>query len=273
MQRDEFTDICRGLRDLGGQRVWSLLVTLFGDLASAPGATLSGPALASILQGIDVRPEAMRVSLHRLRKDEWILSEKSGRESHHRLSARGRQETQVASRRIYSRSSCAGGKWYVAITDAAAPDPLHAMMSAGYVQIQNRVYAGENPRYAPKSALILQGDTAPDWLREALVPISQKAGYAALCALLEQADEALTDATRYSVVDRATIRCLVVHNWRRLVLKHPDLPPTIFPDGWRGEDCRHLVHRLLDRFPRPKLSEIDMHAAPANASTGRTGRL
>ena len=52
------------------------------------------------------------------------------------------------------------------------------------------------------------------------------------------------------------LRSLIVHGWRRLVLKHPDLPPDVYSDAWRGHDCRALVTGLLTRLPRPALSAL-----------------
>jgi len=47
------------------------------------------------------------------------------------------------------------------------------------------------------------------------------------------------------------LRVLVVHHWRRLLLRHEDLAMEFFPAGWHGEDCRALVVKLLDRLEKP----------------------
>jgi len=48
-------------------RVWSLVVTIFGDLAQGTGDTLSMQTLARITEPLGVKPEALRVALHRLK--------------------------------------------------------------------------------------------------------------------------------------------------------------------------------------------------------------
>ena len=67
-----------------------------------------------------------------------------------------------------------------------------------------------------------------------------KQGYAALETVLADLDIA-------NLSDRqsAALRVLVVHQWRRLVLRHADLPERFFPDGWKGEACRAHVLQLL----------------------------
>ena len=63
-------DFQKTIDALGGDdmpRVWSLIVTVFGDLAQRNGDEIAGPVLGEILAPVGVRPEAMRVALHRLR--------------------------------------------------------------------------------------------------------------------------------------------------------------------------------------------------------------
>ncbi len=60
-------------------RVWSMMVTIFGDLAQAPRDRIDGPLLTRLTDGMGIKPEAVRVALHRLRNEDWITSVKSGR--------------------------------------------------------------------------------------------------------------------------------------------------------------------------------------------------
>ena len=96
------SDAASALTALGSQRVWSLLVTVFGDLAQNEGDVIDGPVLSLLMADIGIKPEATRVALHRLRNDEWIVSTKQGRTSQHSLTARGRRESAAANPRIYN---------------------------------------------------------------------------------------------------------------------------------------------------------------------------
>jgi phenylacetic acid degradation operon negative regulatory protein len=95
------SDAVEALATLKNQRVWSLLVTVFGDLAQNDGDVIEGPVLSVLMSDIGIKAEATRVALHRLRNDGWINSVKSGRNSLHSLTASGRQESSAASPRIY----------------------------------------------------------------------------------------------------------------------------------------------------------------------------
>ena len=102
----------------------------------------------------------------------------------------------------------------------------------------------------------MPGTPPPDWLRRAVEPAELEADYAALLAALSTLDAELPDADRLSALDVAVLRCLIVHNWRRLVLKHPALPGGLIRPEWPGYRCHLLVDRLLRRYPRPALQDL-----------------
>ena len=62
-------------------RVWSFIVTIFGDLAREDDRYISSRTLNRLTAEIRVKPEATRVALHRLRKEDWLESAKFGREN------------------------------------------------------------------------------------------------------------------------------------------------------------------------------------------------
>ena len=76
MDSTAFEAVVSDLRGDIPPRVWSLLVTVFGDLAQ-DGSALPGTVLGEIMSRVGIKPEAMRVALHRLRKDGWIESERA----------------------------------------------------------------------------------------------------------------------------------------------------------------------------------------------------
>jgi phenylacetic acid degradation operon negative regulatory protein len=47
---------------------------------------------------------------------------------------------------------------------------------------------------------------------------------------------------------RAALRTLLVHDWRRIALRAPDLPDALAPPDWTGAETRAAVRALLDRL-------------------------
>lgn len=240
---------------LGGQRVWSLMVTLFGDLAQTDGSTIEGPVLSSIMAEMDVRPEAVRVALHRLRNDGWIASTKYGRTGRHGLTPTSRIETRNASTRVYASPPAQNENWLLALTQDTSIPSSADMGKCGFAALLPRVYLGGIAACAPKGVLTLEGTRAPDWLREQISSHMLQEEYSALLPALEYAAETLHSG-EIDTLQTAALRCLIVHNWRRIVLRHPALPRKLLPDTWAGHRCHVLVDTLLTRFPRPALSTI-----------------
>lgn len=250
------SDAANALSTLGNQRVWSLLVTVFGDLAQMDGDIIEGPILSALLTDMGIKPEATRVALHRLRNDEWITSVKRGRTSHHSLTARGRQESASASPRIYNQANRSTGKWQLAILENTSAHSRKSMEQLGFAALMPRVYVGASDAKAPQDAMTLEPQTVPAWLAMQFEPKGLLQDYSALHHALSTLNQAMNDAPSLTPRDTAVLRCLVVHSWRRLVLKHPDLPDDLYSKGWRGHDCRVLVSNLLTQLPKPNLSQI-----------------
>jgi len=246
MPCDPYRDAVARLTALGPLRVWSLVVTVFGDLA--PAEPLAGPTLSAILAEIGIKPEAARVALHRLRADGWIISEKQGRTSRHRLSAKGQADSDAARPRIYPGPVSDMQVQFVLCPETVAPDPHH------FAQVAPRLFVAAGDTQPPKDAMTLHARAMPNWLTTSAETDALRQGYAALHAALSDLD--LPDATTLGALRVAVLRVLIVHGWRRLVLKHPALPPPLFSDQWQGHTCQQLVADHLAALPRPALHDI-----------------
>ncbi|WP_298858799.1 PaaX family transcriptional regulator C-terminal domain-containing protein [uncultured Sulfitobacter sp.] len=253
MPADLFDQTKSALLALGSHRVWSLMVTLFGDLAQAEGSTIDGPTLSAVMTEMDIRPEAVRVALHRLRNDGWISSQKTGRTGQHCLTPLGRSETRQASARIYASATSPHEGWKLVLTqDADTPQHL---TTQGLLPLLPRIYLGGTQAKVPPMALVLTGNDAPEWLRSQIAPLMLEADYAALLPALGQVEQ-MMQIDMLTPLQTATLRCLLVHNWRRIVLRHPPLPHALLPENWSGHACHLLIETLLTRFPRPAINTI-----------------
>jgi phenylacetic acid degradation operon negative regulatory protein len=250
MRNVAYENSVTALSELGPMRVWSLLVTVFGDLAQE--RALDGPTLSAIMAEIGIKPEATRVALHRLRSDGWITSEKSGRTSLYSLTETGQRDSAAARPRIYGKPDHMGrAAQMILLADASATlDP------SDYAQVAPRLFIAGADAAMPDYAMQLQPMDIPPWLGPQIETATMRDSYLALHAVLQDIQGALPDAAVLAPLHVAVLRVLIVHAWRRLALKHPDLPRGAHSPDWRGHDCRALVTRLLDRFDRPTLDAI-----------------
>jgi phenylacetic acid degradation operon negative regulatory protein len=256
MDRSALTIAQNELTSLGPQRVWSLLVTVFGDLAQSENDTIDGPVLSILMTDMAIKPEAVRVALHRLRNDNWITSAKHGRTSRHSLTEHGRQISAAANPRIYGPSQDTAKNWQLVMLESTSSQSRTAMEKLGFAPLMPRVYVGASDAKPPKNALALPAVKTPAWLSAQFEPKDLVQDYAALHSALTKLEHALAKDHDLNAREIAVLRSAIVHSWRRLVLRHPNLPRQLYSDDWRGHDCRVLVMELLNRLPRPALSEI-----------------
>ena len=232
-------------------RVWSFVVTLFGDLAQTPGTYLSGTALNAVLDGIGVKPEATRVALHRLRKDGWITSTKDGRKSNYALTAWGLAQCAAANPLIYGPRPATDKAWLV------ATEPGHSQPD-GMIAIAPNLFVSP-VHVTDHKALALPMDpeaVIPEWVTEKLCPPELVQASDALYQQLV-AFHAVTRATdQFTPLQIVILRAAIVHTWRRLVLRTPQVPDHLFPCSWKGTACGRLVDKALESLPLPNLADL-----------------
>ncbi|KIC38175.1 PaaX family transcriptional regulator [Ruegeria sp. ANG-R] len=254
-QNSWFETTVAELADPHDQRVWSVIVSLFGDMAQEPGTQISGGALTRIIEPMGIKPEAIRVALHRLRKDGWIESDRIGRVSRHVLSEFGRTQSAAVTPRIYARGPTPAERWHLLIAQEGTTQVLEdVMLSHDYIPISRSVALGSGPAPDQSDGLLgldISPRTAPTWLQDRLCPKDLRKSCQALLDAVERATRTRPENWSPAPLQSATLRTLLVHRWRRVVLRQPDLPVAFYPPDWAGPACRDSVFNLLDTLPRP----------------------
>ncbi len=229
-------------------RVWSLLVTVFGELAQDADAQISGSLLRNLSEHIGIKPEAMRVALHRLRKDGWIDSERTGRTSDYFLTPWGRAQSIAASPRIYAKGAAAPEAWLVVFNPGQPAPDDHA--SGAWVSSNILVTSAPPDTDNVISKKLDMADRLPEWVTSKVCdPTTVKLSQDFLSAL-DAVQGLLGKTPDLTPMQTAALRILLVHGWRRIVLKAPMLPDHVFPDGWRGTECRTRTSSLLDQLSK-----------------------
>lgn len=233
------------LTDGQTHRTWSVLVTIFGDLAQQ--GTLSGQTLTGLAGGAGLRPEAVRVALHRLRKEGWIDSTRHGRQSRYGLTDWGRAQARAASPRIYGDAPAGPVFLWAgqALPERGDLVPLGPQLALGA--------GGDGPR----EILVQQvaPDALPGWMRDRVCPPDLARSGRAVTQRLTALRAALPDGLE--PFDRAVLRVLIVHSWRRFALRLPPLPDAAYPTTWHSGEARAVLRALLAALPRPEVAELE----------------
>jgi len=261
------------LHSKGRIRVWSLVITMFGDAVVPRGGQVPLGVLQDVMGRLRIEPGALRTAMSRLASDHWVIREREGRNSHYRLAEEGRHAFDLATRRIYSEGPPAwNGAWTVAIAPPNGDtDILADATGLGFVRINGGVYLRPETEGAIRlddalsGALIVHGESAehPEAFH-ALWPSRDIAdAYRTLIATVRPLQEALQAGSRLSGSDAMAARILLIHNWRRIVLRDPGLPRDLLPADWPGEAARSVVRDIYADLYAPSESWLDQSGLPA----------
>ena len=83
-------------------RAGSLIITVYGDAVAPRGGTVWLGSLIKVLGPFGLNQRLVRTSVHRLMRDDWLVSEQVGRRSDYSLTDTGRRRFEEATRRIYA---------------------------------------------------------------------------------------------------------------------------------------------------------------------------
>ncbi|RBI85559.1 hypothetical protein DRV85_07410 [Rhodosalinus halophilus] len=213
---DPLAPLIDALHAEGRPRVWSLVITVFGDSVQPRGGRIATTRLQRLLGRIGVEPGALRTALSRLRRDGWVMAEREGRFSLYRLSESGLARFAPATERIYAPPREGEvHRWTLALGGAGA----QGIPVAPSLRLIPEAEAGDADLAVTGALSAL----APGFA-EALLPEPHRAALAALAA-----DLAALEGLALGPLDAAAARTLLIHRWRRLVLRWPELPPVLLP--------------------------------------------
>lgn len=204
---------------------------MFGDVKEK---RLSGKQIGSMLGPLGVKPEAMRVALHRLRKDGWITSEKQGREVLYSLSRSARRETISAYDQIYNSNPECREDWHVVLG-----------LGDDFPVAGNAIVLSRDILLMPRSAGVseaslpvhIETSDIPAWFENRLADASTRRE----ATLISEACDV--------EVTSPTIRLLMLHRWRRLALRNTSWAHmSFFPDRELAR-CQEKVTAWLAESP------------------------
>jgi len=260
----------RRLHTSGRLRVWSIVVSIFGELVQARDESISVQELLALTKHVGIEESALRTALSRLAKEGWVESHKKGRLAFYALSPAGRETFLAASARIYSASfESRSTRWHLAyFKDSASKESIDA--SLAFSLSRRWLLMNEENTNDPvlKNAVIFATEPKqmPAWAIENLLPDSLHIRYN---ELLEDLQPLLASASlkqNLSPLSALAARYLIIHAWRRLVLRHPLVPPRLLPTDWPGAACHQAICRLYPdlvdiserwwQFPTPDKGRI-----------------
>jgi len=235
-------------------RVWSLIVTIFGDIVMWQGAEVApGPIwvapLLTLLEMLGVESGLARTSLSRLVASGVLEREKAGRNTFYRLTPNSADEFARAADRIYRDPF---------------PEPADAFdfaildRVADRAEVRARLEAIGFKFFSPTLALTpSRGQSAPDIAGVLWAKAEPRGETLAIARELWKIDTLQAAYAEFVVAfapyahaaftpDEAIVaRVVAVHRWRRIALRDPGLPRGALPEEWAGAVAREVFATVM----------------------------
>lgn len=255
----------------GRLRVWSLIITFFGDAVALRGGRVALSTLQDAMGLLDIEPGAVRTALSRLAGEGWVEREREGRLSFYKLTDQGRATFDEPTRRIYSGDARDwDGEWTVAIEaqDNDAADTSTRLSEHGFVGLGGKAWlrTGGDTSGLPDDLLVISG-TGTD-LPTPLLSLWKLDDHAA------HYTNFIADWRSFGVPenmppgDAMAARTLLIHDWRRIVLRDPALPDALLPADWIGHKARNLTRQTYHGLLQGSENWLNANDLPVQAEPG-----
>jgi phenylacetic acid degradation operon negative regulatory protein len=248
-------------------RTWSIIITFYGDALLPRGDSLWLGTLHSFFKGLDIADGVVRTAMSRLAADGWLERNKVGRNSFYRLTEKGRGVFAEAAERIYHLKTAEwDGKFALLVPSPTSDrDQLRAALEeAGYGAPGPGLWIAPSSWPVPQAAageIRLQAEGDASDLRALAArawPLGEIAeAYEHFMAAFAPLLAALEKGMKPSELDAIMARVLMIHEYRRIVLRDPALPAEILPEHWPGRAARELCAALYRHLAGPSENWLD----------------
>jgi len=252
-------------------RTGSIVITVFGDAIMPRGGSVWLGTLLEFFKTLDIDSGVVRTAMSRLAADGWLERNKVGRNSFYRLAQKGWQTFDTAAKHIYNPRSPDWTGRFELLLIANAPDrdaSREALKDAGFGSPLPGVWIAPSGVPVPEQAaqairleVSAEDDSGRRLLSESW-PLQRTAdAYLKFMKTFEPLRGWIGPRERLSDADAFTARILLIHHYRRVVLRDPLLPAALLPRDWPGRAARQLCGEVFQGLLEPSERWLDQHGS------------
>ncbi|MBR1150227.1 phenylacetic acid degradation operon negative regulatory protein PaaX [Bradyrhizobium sp. JYMT SZCCT0428] len=262
-------------------RTGSIVITVFGDAIVPRGGSVWLGTLLEFFAAIDIDSGVVRTAMSRLASDGWLERNKVGRNSFYRLDKKGRQTFDTATKHIYDPppSDWTGRFELLLIGNGGDRDASRdALKNAGFGSPLPGVWVAPSGVPVPEEAagairleVSAEDDSGRRLLSESW-PLQRTAdAYLKFMKTFEPLRASLGRGEVLADTDAFTARILLIHHYRRVVLRDPLLPAPLLPRDWPGRAARRLCGEIYRGLFPASEQWLDDHATNENGPLPKPG--
>lgn len=269
-------------------RAGSFIVTLFGDVISQHGNCVWLGAIIESLELFGLNARQVRTAVGRLVKDNWLKSQQIGRKSYYSFTEVGERQFKRVAGRIYAQQLPNWNhEWTLVLLTQLDPglrDKLRRELGwLGFGQINGGSFA--HPAADKKALtellselgvvnnlLVMQAATNYLTSRETVKEIAYqswrleeiKPRYELFCRIFGGVIRELEGVKENNERQMFQLRLIMIHEYRRLLLKTTELPIELLPEAWPGSEAQHIASELYAATSAASRSYIEANFQTTN---------
>jgi phenylacetic acid degradation operon negative regulatory protein len=247
-------------------RANSLLITVYGDVMAGRGQAVWLGSLIELAGLFGLSARLVRTSAFRLTADDWLQCTRLGRRSFYGLSGAGLQRVQHAEQRIYDfKLPEWDGRWTLVMVAAGLPasvrlDLKRELRWEGFGELSPNVLAHPHASHtslkeiikaagAVDKIMVLAAQSIAGYSSKPLQTVMQSVFKldqveTAFQQFVTRFEPVLQHAASLNPAEAFYVRTLLIHEYRKVLLRDPNLPQALLPKGWPGEHARQLCEAL-----------------------------
>ncbi|MET1254256.1 PaaX family transcriptional regulator C-terminal domain-containing protein [Aliikangiella maris] len=261
----------------------SHIVTVFGDVVSPHGGWIWLGSLIESLQPLGFSERLIRTSVYRLVQDDWLQVNKVGRRSFYAFTSTANRHYTKAARRIYSlQHNGEDSGWLIVMPSFVPEDKLVSLKRQlqwlGFSPLTSGAYA--HPSIDADSlketiqeldisdaVIIFSSHTfdsdSQDVLRKLVFEKWQvdqlQHSYQTFIDCYQPIYEVLNKQHKLTDQQGFLLRSLLIHEYRRILLRDHELPKNLLPENWAGNIAANLVGDFYCLLTRSSSRYIGNH--------------
>src|SRR5262252_6730667 len=265
-------------------RTGSIIITMFGDAIVPRGGSVALATLLEFFETLAIDASVVRTAMSRLTADGWFERNKVGRNSFYRLVQKGRLTFDIATRHIYDSppSDWTGRFELLLIGNAEDRDAAReALRDAGFGSPLPGVWVAPSGVPVPEEAakairleVSAEDDSGRRLLSESWPLDRTSDAYVKFMKTFEPLRAWSGRRVALTEADAFTARILLIHHYRRVVLRDPLLPTALLPKDWPGGAARALCGDIYRALLAKSEQWLDRHGTnEAGALPEASGNL
>jgi phenylacetic acid degradation operon negative regulatory protein len=247
-------------------RTGSLITTVFGDSIAPRGGSVWLGSLIKVMRDFGISERLVRTSVYRLVQDGWLQSTQIGRRSYYSLTDEGRGRFEQATHKIYGEPATNwGGNWCLVLLSALDAQSKEAVRKElgwlGFGALSANVLAHPSPDMtdldvtmsrlgAGEQLVVMSGRTVRN--EQAMRTLARSswnlddidAGYAGFVKRFRPLVANTLKTASIAPKTAFLIRTLLIQEYRKVLLRDPQLPAELLPVDWHGQNAFRLCGNL-----------------------------